>query len=196
MCRFIETIQVNNKKLQRLAFHNFRFNETRKHFFNLPEINLADIIQIPDSVDNSIHRCRIVYSREIVNISFSPYTSKTINTLKIVEHNTIDYTYKYADRTIIDQLVAQRGDCDEILIVKNGLITDTSIANVVFTDGKIWDTPLSPLLNGTHRRRLLDEKRIEEKEIRIADINRYTHIRTINAMLDESLLIPVKNIIV
>jgi len=180
--------------LMHVPFHNARFNETRKKYFNSAETDLARIIQVPSTLDDSVFRCRIEYAEDIQKIEFFPYSPRMINTIKLVESNDIDYSYKYLDRVAIDKLFALRGSCDEILIVKNGLITDTSIANVVFTDGKKWHTPSTPLLNGTHRRRLLAEKKIEVKEIKLSDLNHYTFLRTINAMLDEAPLIPIDKI--
>ena len=37
---------------------------------------------------------------------------------------------------------------DEILITRNGLLTDTSIANIALFNGKEWHTPKHPLLKG------------------------------------------------
>ena len=60
-----------------------------------------------------------------------------------------------------------RQDKDDILIVKNGLLTDTSIANIALYDGNDWYTPLHPLLKGTKRAELLDKGVLKEKEIKI-----------------------------
>lgn len=38
-----------------------------------------------------------------------------------IEANDIDYSYKSTDRTELNRLTAQKGDCDDIVIVKNGL---------------------------------------------------------------------------
>lgn len=195
MCRFIETIQVKNRALQRIAYHNRRFNAARSAFFRVPEADLQELVTIPDSLDNSVYRCRIEYASDIIKTEFFPYQPRKINTLKLVACNNIDYSFKYADRKRIDELFANRGNCDEIVIVRNGLITDTSIANLIFSDGVHWHTPLQPLLKGTHRQRLIDENLIREAAITPDDLSKYTHLRTINAMLDDSPPIPVANII-
>ena len=87
------------------------------------------------------------------------------------------------DRKEIDKLFEKRGKADDILIVKNGFITDTSIANIAFFDGKKWFTPKTCLLRGTTRERLLKEKKIFEKDIRVEDIKRYKKIALLNAMI-------------
>ena len=68
--------------------------------------------------------------------------------------------------------------------MKNGLITDTSYANIVFWDGQNWLTPSTPLLAGTKRARLLHESKIKEAEIRVDDLIKYEKARIINALND------------
>jgi 4-amino-4-deoxychorismate lyase len=95
----------------------------------------------------------------------------------------LDYHLKYLDRTALTQLSAQRGDCDEVLIVKDGFVTDTSFSNVVFTDGMRFVTPDTYLLPGTMRAMLLRSGAIVEAPVRVEDIGRFTHVSLINAML-------------
>ena len=63
-----------------------------------------------------------------------------------------------------------RNDCDDILIVKRGMVTDSSYANIVFRRGKRWYTPWSALLKGTMRLNLLERNKIYEEEIRVEDL--------------------------
>ena len=101
----------------------------------------------------------------------------------MIEDNKIDYSYKYCNRTPIDRLLTKT-KYSEILIIKNGLITDTSIANIGFsTDGKIFFTPKTPLLKGTTRNYLLDKKIIFEKDITVKSIRNYKKIALFNAII-------------
>jgi len=77
----------------------------------------------------------------------------------------------------------KKGSTDEILIVQNTLITDTSIANIAFFDGERWLTPKEPLLIGTTRARLLDEQKIFEQDINVADLHKFTAFALMNAMI-------------
>jgi len=87
-------------------------------------------------------------------------------------------------------------DCDEILIIKQNLITDTSFSNITFFDGTRWITPSSPLLAGTMRSFLIQKQVIVEKEIRVTDLKDFEKARLINAMLpfESGSDIPVENI--
>jgi 4-amino-4-deoxychorismate lyase len=73
---------------------------------------------------------------------------------------------------------------DEILIIKNGFVTDTSFSNIVFFDGIKWITPSTYLLNGTQRQQLLQQGAIIEEEIRPSDLKHFRFAKLINAMLD------------
>jgi 4-amino-4-deoxychorismate lyase len=188
MCRslrFFETIKIQHRKPQNIAWHNQRFNQTRIKLFGIKEPTLLEnFIEIPNDLDKGVFKCRIIYSVEIEKIEFEKYSPRKIQSLKVVECNDIDYSHKYYDRTKLNELLQQKGNCDDILIVKNGLITDTSYANIVFWDGGNWVTPSRPLLAGTARARLLDLQMIMEKEIRIKDLEYFKKARIINAMVD------------
>ena len=96
----------------------------------------------------------------------------------------LDYSLKYADRTEINKLREKRGGCDDILIIKNGFVTDTSYANIIFWDGEKWLTPSTPLLKGTKRQKLIDEGKIIPAEIREEDIPKFKKAKIINSMID------------
>ena len=58
----------------------------------------------------------------------------------------------------------------EIIIIKNGLVIDTSFTNIaIHKDGK-WLTPKHPLLLGTKRAALLEQGIIQEADITVDDL--------------------------
>jgi 4-amino-4-deoxychorismate lyase len=101
-----------------------------------------------------------------------------------VESNEISYDHKYEDRSKINELLNLRDSQDDILIVKNGFITDTSFANVVFQKNNEWFTTDSPLLRGTMRQLLLDSGVISLTSIRKNDIADFENFKLINSMLE------------
>jgi 4-amino-4-deoxychorismate lyase len=147
------------------------------------KLDLRDFIILPDGLDSGIYKCRIVYAQTVQQVELLPYIPKRIQTLRLVFNDTIQYEHKYLDRLYFDKLL-QSAYADDILIVQHGLITDSSYANVVFYDGKNWVTPARPLLFGTKRQVLLERGVIQQREIACTDLNRFTHIALINAMLD------------
>ncbi len=142
-----------------------------------------------------IIKCRIVYDKEIKEVTFQPYTQKPIRSLVLVEAGNIEYPYKYLDRSGIVQLQKGHQDYDEIILVKNGCITDTSYSNLAFLSGDEWFTPAEHLLNGTCRQRLVDQGALQEIRITPRDLFRYSHVSLINAMLDlGEVVLPIKEV--
>ena len=196
MCLLIETIRIENGRLLNMTFHNERFNRSRKELFGIkPESMLEGLISIPKNLPLGKIKCRVVYSREIKAVTFTPYILRKIQTLQLVVANSVEYRYKFQDRHQLEKLT-QNIIADDILIIKNGLITDTSYANIIFWDGIKWITPSSPLLAGTMRSRLLQEGKIQTCEIKKSDLRLFKSAKIINAMigLEESPVICIKNI--
>jgi 4-amino-4-deoxychorismate lyase len=129
------------------------------------------------------YRCRILYDANTLEIEFKPYTFKEINTLQLMEApEGYDYAFKYADRSVIDTLYARRGAADDILITRDGYITDTSIANIAFRKDARWYTPSRPLLAGTTWKRLVSEGILIPRPIHQDDLQRYDGFYVFNAM--------------
>lgn len=194
MCRFIESIRIEDGRICRLRQHTERCNRTRAAFWKEePPVDLKQVVAVPS--EKGIFKCRIVYGREIEEVSYTPYQMRQVNTLRLVVDDAVDYTYKSTDREGLNRLYARRDGADDVLIVKDGRLTDTSIGNVAFFDGQKWYTPLHPLLKGTMRAFLIERQVIEEKDILVADLGRYSKIMIFNAMIDwGSLCLPADNL--
>ncbi len=182
MCRFIETIRIEEGKAWYLPYHNLRMNATRRTVWGqVPELDLSEFVH-PESYRERT-RCRIVYGREIEEVSYIPYHLRPVHSLKLIDCDEAEYSLKSIDRSLLDHLFARREAKDDVLIVRNGRLTDTSIANVALWNGTEWHTPSFPLLKGTHRQRLLDERRIVERDITVDDLSLYSRVRLFNAMI-------------
>ena len=77
-----------------------------------------------------------------------------------------------------------REQFDDIIIIRNGLVTDSYYANLCFEKKGELFTPVVPLLNGTKRMKLISEKKIIPIDIKPKEINSYDRIHLINAMID------------
>lgn len=170
--------------MQHLDWHNKRLNETRRHFFaDANELDLRDYLVLPENLDDGVYKCRVVYDREIVDVTFHPYLPKSVHSLKLVIDDHADYSYKFENRAKLEFLLTQKGEADDILIVRDQCLTDTSYSNIALFDGLHWYTPDTYLLNGTCRQRLLAEGILRECRITLHDLARFEDIRPINAML-------------
>jgi len=179
--KFIESIRIEKGEFQNLHYHQERVDNTSKAFsftrkFNLNSISLSHI------KDDDIYKSRILYSEDEYSMDISKYIKRDISSLKLVCDNDIDYGFKYENRECLDQLFMKREGCSDILIIKNGLITDTSFSNIVLFDGLDYFTPKTYLLNGIMRQNLLERKIIIEKEIRVEDLKTYKTVFLINAL--------------
>ena len=183
MNEFVETICLENGQAWNLQRHNERMNRTRRAFWGnaVRTLKLEDWIR-PEAFD-ACTRCRVVYGENILKVEYFPYRMREVKSLKLVVCDEADYSYKHADRSLLDRLFAEREEADDVLIVRKGLLTDTSIANIALFDGLNWYTPEHPLLKGTRRQTLLDENLVIERDIKADDIHNYLKIRLFNAMI-------------
>jgi 4-amino-4-deoxychorismate lyase len=211
MSLLFETIRIEHSQVANARWHLARIAESLEKVFgcNLPVVfpDAADRKGISPlnlfeelthfSLPEELHKCRVIYDTSIIDIQITPYLKKTPKTFKLIECDSISYSFKLTDRQELDRLFGLRNDADEIIIVRNGCITDTSIANLVFFDGKNYFTPDTPLLEGTHRARLLFEQKIIQCRISADDLKKYISFKPINAMSEEGFkeMISVKNII-
>ena len=196
MSAFIETIQVIDGEFCNFSFHVARMKETSVVFLRREIVFIPDELIVPEDLREGVVKCRIIYDYVIREVEFIPYHIRKIASLKLVEDNEIVYPFKSTDRDALKRLSDRRGDRDEVLIVKQGQITDTSFSNVVFRACDGLYTPSAFLLNGTRRQRLLREGIVREREIRVADLTRYQGVFLINAMIDlsDQVYVPVERI--
>ena len=198
MCQLVESLKLKDGVIQNLEYHQMRMNRSMGVLFpDAEKIDLAKAISFPENCTSGVFKVRVVYGQGIKQIEVESYTFRSIKSLKIIHHESIDYHLKYTDRQILNELLALRENCDDIIVVKNGFVTDSFAANLLFFDGEKWVTPETPLLKGTKRQFLLDRGIIFEKEIREADVFRFQKVGLVNAMIDfeEMPVIAVEKII-
>jgi len=184
--KLLETIRFNLGKFSNIELHQHRMNDSRKRLFNCnDEIDIVSILSkyVKDLPNNQVLKCRVIYSIESASVEFIHYKPPNITSLKLVNCNEIEYSHKYLDRSHINKLLLQKGSADDIIIVKNGLVTDSSFANLLYFNGEKWLTPAFPLLKGTQRAKLLELDKIFTADIRPSDLSNFTKIRLVNAML-------------
>lgn len=180
---FFETIKMVDGVLFNLPLHYERMGRTLNEFYhgvNTPDINS---VRVPYEYSQGLFKCKITYSSRIENIEYIRYKRKTIRTLGIVEAPEVAYPWKSCDREDLSRLLSSSG-FDEVIITRNGFVTDTSFSNLVFESKDGLFTPTSFLLNGTKRQELLIKHVIQEKNIRVKDLHQYDRLILINAMLD------------
>jgi 4-amino-4-deoxychorismate lyase len=197
MSLLFESIRIENGKFENLVYHEQRMKRSLKSLFGIDEpFDLeADLSHVP-VLEEGVYKCKLIYDDESRQLELEEYRPRAVHRLKLVEHDRINYEFKYTDRKTLNHLYSLREECDDVLIIKRGLVTDTSFANVAFRKGKEWFTPWQPLLKGTMRQQLLEYNKIQEEEISLREIGEFDAIKIFNAMLRfDSEEIAIENIV-
>lgn len=180
----LESIRYANGTFCLLEEHALRIQKARKQLFGLDEIvNLKEILFQTVPQASGTFKCRLLYGKSFGMPEWIPYEKRPILSLQAVEGEKFDYSLKYSNRSAIEALLKLKGPADDILIIREGKITDTSYCNIVFGNSHGWFTPDRPLLEGVQRGYLLRCNIIQEATIELADIKNFTHYKLINAML-------------
>lgn len=197
MCLLFETIKIKDGVFYNLDLHSERMNNARKTLFNANnKIDLSKVLNLSDNYKKGLYKYRVEYNKDIIKTEAIPYVYRKIKTLQIVFNDEIDYTYKYANRAVFEE-IRKKTMADDILIIKKGLITDTSFTNVALFNGNQWFTPFEPLLKGTKREELIRKRTILEKKLIFSEIKQYKKIRLINSMLnfDDQVDVEINNVL-
>jgi 4-amino-4-deoxychorismate lyase len=197
MSLLFESIKVVDGRFYNLFYHEQRMIRSLDMLWGVNEdVNLELFLSNLKVPAKGVFKCRVEYDAKSKQVEFVPYEPKSVRSLKVVEHDYIAYEFKYKHRKVINELFGRREDCDDILIVRKGNVTDSSYANVAFRKGKKWYTPESALLQGTMRQKLLDANKIQTVQIQITDIKSFDSCKLINAMLEfDAPEIDVSNIV-
>ena len=184
--RFLETIKIVDGEIFNLEYHQKRYESVLESLDIKNIQNLGDFINPPAW---GLYRCRLVYDKENIEVAYHEYKKREIKSLKLIFENDIEYAQKSTDRKGIEALFKAREEGDDILVIKNLFVTDTSIANIAFqTSSGEWVTPKNPLLKGTTRARLLDEGKIKEADIKVQELRGFSKVALLNAMIDFDIL--------
>jgi 4-amino-4-deoxychorismate lyase len=80
---------------------------------------------------------------KIQQIEFFPYEVQILDSLELIEATDLNYALKFANRDELNSL-KNNSEASDVLIVKNGLITDISYAMLLFLMA----------INGSHQKHL------------------------------------------
>ncbi|MFL2600103.1 MAG: aminotransferase class IV [Flavobacteriaceae bacterium] len=198
MFPLFESIRIENGKIFLTEFHQKRINKTFDKLYK--KENPWELKQIFSKINvpqNGLYKMKFNYSEKKYKIEFKKYLLKKIAKIKCYEINDFTYSFKFSDRRKIEYFYTKKLDCQDILMIKNGYLTDTSYCNIILFDGFSWFTPEKPLLEGVQREKLLESKMISKTKIKLNEINDFKQFRLINAMIKFEDYLPrnISNII-
>lgn len=193
--KFLETIRIEpDGNIPLLPFHQQRVQNTwRAHHLQGEIPDLGNVVQ--HITTGMVMRCRMVYDDTNIHIEYAPYAKSPLRTLGLIESN-ISYESKFSDRHDLEKIRSLRGKLDDILIVRNGFITDITIANIVFFRDNTWLSPAKPLLAGTRLLSLVASHTVRLADISPGELESYQGWKPVNAMrpFDEEEIRPMSSI--
>lgn len=208
MCLCVETIRIVDGCLpspEILTLHQERMIRTCRELFCLSAgPDLAAVLAaypVPVDLRSGVVKCRMVYGPQgIEKVEYFKYSLPVVGSLLVVTDDGIEYSYKFCDRSSLaawhDKAVA--AGYGDALIVRRGVVTDTTFCNVAFrltgSKPEVWHTPAGPLLRGTMRQRLIKQGIVVPCDIPFENLRngRYDRIALFNAMNDfGTLVLPV-----
>ncbi|NBB88800.1 MAG: hypothetical protein GVX96_03295, partial [Bacteroidetes bacterium] len=128
---FLESVGVYDGLAPLLPYHQDRVDRSFAAFY--PGQKPIELLRLWDRTEfpPGKFKWRIEYNDQAMESEICAFPKRKIEYLQIVEDNTIEYPYKFTDRDRLDPLYEQKTDAaDEILIFRNGLLTDAYYYNV------------------------------------------------------------------
>ncbi len=183
MSLLLESIKILNGKVYNMTFHEQRANHSRKMLFGIERpLNMKKAIVVPEEFKRGLVKCRVIYGESIESVSFTRYEKRKINSAKVIYADEVFYNHKYVIRKELDDLYAKRENFDEIIMIKNGMVTDAYYFNLVFEKEGKYFTSDTPLLHGIQRERLILSQKVREIPIHIDEISSYERVHFVNAL--------------
>jgi 4-amino-4-deoxychorismate lyase len=190
-----ESIRIMDGQAERLDYHIARMQYTASQLWS----DAVDIITLHEQLRSfqnaGLFKCKVYYNQHNLSCSFEPYFAKQVQRLCVVQDDDLCYNFKFTNRAAFEHYENRLKQGEQIAFCKHGFLTDASYANIVLWNGHEWHTPRIPLLHGTRRKHLLDQRILHEKDITLEDVSCYQYISLINAMIPlDTINIPIDQV--
>ncbi len=181
---FFETFKLLNGQLCHVTFHLERIRKTQNAFFRTAGFEITEIYDALKDYPEGLFKVRVDYNSSITGIRADLYEIQPHRKLGFLDAGNFDYSFKFAHRDFFRESFSHYPDCDDILFLKEGCITDTTYCNVALFDGREWITPSTYLLPGTKRAALIHSGALREARVTLQNLMDFKAIAFINAMRD------------
>ncbi len=176
-----ETCLVVEGEVQNRSDHNERVSRSSRALWDREIILPWEVLEAELPKEGQT-RLRVEYDiTGVIRVDSRPYFQSVMSTIKLFE-TYLEYPYKFSDRTELESIFKHRGIAHDVLMVIDGLVADTTMANVAMFDGKEWLTPCRPLLQGTCRARMLRQGLLKEYDISENMIRNAQSVVVMNAL--------------
>ena len=197
MSLLLESILYQNGRFPLLEYHIRRMEKScREMGWELPG-ELDRHLTPPPVVGEGKYKVRILYDRAIADSEWIAYQKMQPVRVGLVNAGDFSYRLKFADRSFFSAQREKWRTFDDLIFVKNGLVTDSSYCNVLARIDGRWLTAEKPLLKGVRRSFLLDGGLIETTDLKPFHLlEKAEEIRLINALmpLDDCIVLKPEQI--
>jgi para-aminobenzoate synthetase/4-amino-4-deoxychorismate lyase len=192
--RLLESILLDCGEFFLLSRHLQRLKASARYFdFHFPEEQvLCELERAMSTCSDERWKIRLLLSKageiEIDAIQLRSVRSAPLRVAlaqQPVNSNEKFLFHKTTNRQIYDQALAQRPDCDDVILWnERGEVTESSVANLVLTVNGEQVTPPqdSGLLAGTFRDQLIADGRIRERVISVSGLKQVGSFFLINSV--------------
>lgn len=192
--RLLESILLEGGEFFLLSRHLERLKASAKYFnFHFPaEQVLCELQRAVATCSSERWKIRLLLSKagEIEIDAIQLGSARGVPFLVALAAHPVDSSDKFlfhktTNRLIYDQALAERPDCDDVILWNDrGEVTESSVSNVVLPiDGQLFTPPQnSGLLAGTFRGQLLDEGKIRERVIHKEELRQASSFFLINSV--------------
>lgn len=105
---FTEVIRVQDGEFCWPEPHAARMAATMEHFFG-SGAGACLPAEVPEGMREGLVKCRVVYDESVRRVEFAPYRLRRIASVALVRADGLDYRYKYADRSTLEERVGEAG---------------------------------------------------------------------------------------
>lgn len=195
MFPLFESIRLKDGVFQNLDLHQSRMQRSCLQLWNQElAFDLVTCLQIFPR--EGLWKCKVNYNDTHYKIEYELYVLRMIEKLHLVLDDTLQYDLKYTNRRQLIFHTEKLKPNEDVIFIKNNLLTETSYANIALWNGHEWHTPKQPLHLGTKRAFYLKNRTIIEKDIAVSDLRNYESVSLINSMIDlGEVKVLLKNII-
>ncbi len=162
-------------------------------YFGIPVDRSEVVRRLDDAVAGGAEsRVRLTVSRQgLIGITVAPFVlDERVSVAISIDREPVDVSspflfHKTTRRDVYEARRARHPNAEDVLLVNDrGELTESTIANVAVQIDGVWVTPPidAGCLPGVYRQVLLDEGRIEERTIAVADLERCEGIALLNSV--------------
>jgi 4-amino-4-deoxychorismate lyase len=157
-------------------------------------LRITVYVKNPKSMDQSVTENDLDFSvnlRKIKSFHREPLVLKLSKRLQSIELDELKIG-SYGKEIYLRKKAKAEG-ADDLLFYGEGIVFETTIANIFFRQGDQIYTPKSGIYKGLARKKLISERGVIEKDIMLYDLDRYDEIFIASSLFEKIVIKEILN---